>query len=413
MNDVIARAEPADIAAFMPFNPLDPAFAANPYAHFRALRDISPLYRTPAGIWYATGYHDVSTILRDPRFGHGDGRVEAELLGWLGDAAGVGGVEVRSFFTHDPPEHTRLRGLVSKAFTPRRVDRLRPRIEEIVDDLLDEVLGGEQMDVIEALAYPLCAIVICELLGMPPEDRDRFRSWHDALARALDPDFLQAPEELVQRSRSLLEFREYFLALIARRRGKPGFDLLSALLEVEEQGDTLTEADLLATVTLLVTAGATPAVNFIGNGVLSLLRNPDQLDYARQHLDRDAVFEELLRYEPSVQITFRIALDDIDVRGVRIRAGELVVPVIGAANRDPEMFPDPDRLDLTRPAGRHIAFGLGTHFCIGAALGWMEGRVALTGLLQRAPHLALTGEPLSYKRNVLLRGLEALPVRLG
>jgi unspecific monooxygenase len=339
--------------------------------------------------------------------------VEESLLGWLGTASDLAGEEVRSFFALDPPEHTRLRGLVSKAFTSRRVARLTPRIEEIVDDLLDDALGGDQMDIIAGLAYPLCAIIISELLGMPPEDRDLFRSWHDALARALDPDFLQTPEELAERTRGLMDFREYFLDLAAQRRRNPGDDLLSALLAVEERGDTLTENDLLATVVLLVTAGATPAVNFIGNGTLSLLRNPDQLAYARAHLERDEVFEELLRYEPSVQITFRIALEDVELRGGRISANELVIPVIGAANRDPEVFPDPDRLDLTRPTGRHIAFGLGTHFCIGAALGWMEGRVALTRLLERAPQLALTDEPLTYKRNVLLRGLEALPVRLG
>jgi cytochrome P450 len=413
MSDVTVQPTLASIGAFMPFNPLDPAFAANPYPHFQELREASPLSRTAAGIWYATGYDEVSTVLRDPRFGHGDGKVEAEFLGWLGTASDQAGEEVRSFFAHDPPEHTRLRGLVSKAFTNRRVNELRPRIEGIVDELLDDALGGDQMDVMAALAYPLCAIVICELLGMPPEDRDRFQSWHDALARALDPDFLQTPEELAQRTRGLIEFREYFLDLAARRRRYPGDDLLSALLAVEEQGDTLTVNDLLANITLLVTAGATPAVNFIGNSVLSLLRNPDQLEYARQHLDRDGVFEELLRYEPSVQITFRIALEDVEVGGELIRANELVIPVIGAANRDPKVFPDPDRLDLTRPTGRHISFGLGTHFCIGAALGWIEGRVALTRLLQRAPHLALTGQPLTYKRNVLLRGLEALPIRLG
>jgi cytochrome P450 len=411
MSDVKVRPS-AGIGSLMPFDPLDPAFAANPYPHFHRLRETGRLHRTSAGIWYATGYEEVSTVLRDPRFGHGDGKVEEEFLGWLGTASDQAGEEVRSFFAHDPPEHTRLRGLVSKAFTPRRVKELRPRIEEIVDDLLDDALDGEQMDVMAELAYPLCAIIICELLGMPPEDRERFQSWHDALARALDPDFLQTTEELQQRTRALVDFREYFLDLAARRRADPGDDLLSALLEVEEHGDTLTVNDLLANITLLVTAGATPAVNFIGNGILSLLRNPDQLDYARQHLDRDEVFEELLRYEPSVQITFRIALEDVELDGKRIGANELVIPVIGAANRDPDVFPDPDRLDLTRPTGRHIAFGLGTHFCIGAALGWMEGRVALTRLLQRAPFLALTGEPLTYKRNVLLRGLEALPVRL-
>jgi cytochrome P450 len=412
VSDVKVRPSRADLGAYMPFNPLDPEFAANPYPHFHKLRKESRLIRTSAGIWYATGYEDVSTVLRDPRFGHGDGKVEEGLLGWLGTASGEGGEDVRSFFAHDPPEHTRLRGLVAKAFTPRRVKELKPRIEKIVDELLDDALGGEQMDVMGQLAYPLCAIVICELLGMPPEDRERFQVWHDALARALDPDFLQTPEELEQRTRGLVDFRNYFIELSARRRRDPGDDLLSALVQVEDQGDTLTETDLLTTCVLLVTAGATPAVNYIGNGLVSLLRNPDQLEYARQNLDRDEVFEELLRYEPSVQITFRIALEDVDLGGTLIRENELVIPVIGAANRDPAVFPDPDRLDLTRPTGKHIAFGLGVHFCIGAALGWMEGRVALTRLLQRAPYIALTGEKLSYKRNVLLRGLEALPVRL-
>lgn len=412
MSDVRVRPSDSAIDDFMPFNPYDPAFAANPYPHYQRLRENSPIHRTPGGVWYITRHADISALLRDRRVGHGDGKVETKLLGWLGAASQPsGGAEVRAFFGLDPPDHTRLRGMVSKAFTPRKMRALAPRIQQIVDELLDEGCRGDEADLIAALAYPLPVIVICELLGVPPEDRTKFKGWSDALARGLDPDFLQTPEELKQRWQALVEFRDFFLDLVARHRQEPKDDLLSSLLAVEEEGEFLTVAELLANVTMMVIAGAETTVNFLGNSMLALLSHPDQLAYYLDHSDDEAVYEEFLRYDAPVQLSFRIALEDIEIGGQRIRAGEMIIPVFGAANRDPEVFTEPDRLDLTR-TGHHLAFGTGIHSCFGATLGKVQGYSALPSLWRRAPDIRLTGETLTYKPNVLLRGMTKLPVRL-
>jgi cytochrome P450 len=388
-----------DISAILGFDPFAPEFHADPYAHYRALRDGGPLQRTPGGLWLSPSFTTCVRILRDPRFGHGDGSLNGSRMPR----------RVRSFLVLDPPEHTKLRRLVSRAFTPRLVDRLRPRVEAITSSLLDGMDG--EVDLISALAHPLPVIVISEMLGVPPEDQDRFRGWSDALARGLDPDFLVPAEELALRDRAREEFRDYFRALAARRRTSPGDDLLSGLAAIDE----LSEDDLLATCILLLVAGHETTVNLIANGTLALLRAPDQLAWFRSHLDAaPAVVEELLRYDPPVQLSARVALEDAEVEGRLVRRGEPVMMLLGAANRDPEVFPDPDRLDLTRwvhEASRHLAFGQGIHFCLGAPLARLEGRIALTELVRRG--VAPAPGPLRYKDNLVLRGLEELPVRLG
>jgi cytochrome P450 len=389
--------------AIIGFDPFDPAFHADPYAHYRRLSVEGPMRRTQAGIWVTTSHELCSQVLRDPRFGH---RVSFE-----NDAFRTTPVEEdrRSFLTLDPPDHTRLRRLVSKAFTPRLVERLRPRISDLVDSLLDDVSGD--VDLIATLAYPLPVVLISELLGVPPQDHHRFKAWSDALARGLDPDFILPPAEIAQRDQARAEFAEYFRELADRRREEPGDDLLSALVAVSDHGDVLTEAELLATCILLLVAGHETTVNLIGNGALALLRHPDQRTWFRAHPDAaPGAIEELLRYDPPVQLTGRSALEDAEIGGERIERGQMILLLTGAANRDPAVFPDPDRLDLTRSPERHLAFGLGIHFCLGAPLARLEGQIALTKLFER--DVTLTEDTLSYRDNLILRGLAALPVTL-
>jgi unspecific monooxygenase len=307
----------------------------------------------------------------------------------------------------DPPDHTRLRRLVSKAFTARLIERLRPRIEQVVQELLADASG--EVDLIRALAYPLPVILISELLGVPAQDRDRFKGWSDALARGLDPDFLLPAADIAERDQARLEFAAYFQELSALRRSDPRDDLLSALVAVSDGGDALTEQELLATCILLLVAGHETTVNLIGNGALALLRHPDQLAWLRTHPEAvPAAIEELLRYDPPVQLTLRTALQDTELAGATIKRGELVLLLTGAANRDPTVFEDPDRLDLQRAASGHLSFGLGIHFCLGAPLARLEGEIALAALLRR--DITLAGGDLAYRDNLVLRGLARLPV---
>jgi cytochrome P450 len=393
-----------ETTAILGFDPFDPAFHADPYAQYERLRAEGPLRRGQAGVWVTTSHALCGQVLRDPRFGHrpsGDGGIFR---------AAEPGQERRSFLALDPPDHTRLRRLVSKAFTARLVERLRPRISELVDSLLAGVSG--ETDLISALAWPLPVAIISELLGVPPEDKSRFKAWSQALARGLDPEFMLPPAEIARREKARDEFSGYFRALADRRRANGGGDdLLSALVAVSDQGDVLTEAELLATCILLLVAGHETTVNLIGNGALALLRHPDQLAWFRAHPDATAsAVEELLRYDPPVQLTARSALEDVELAGRRIERGQLVMLLIGAANRDPDVFPDPARLDLTRSPERHLAFGFGIHYCLGAPLARLEGQIALTKLFQREVSLA---GPVSYRDNLVLRGLAALPVRMG
>ncbi|MBW8484983.1 cytochrome P450 [Actinomadura parmotrematis] len=398
----------ADPSGILGFDPFDPAFHAAPYARYREIAARGPLARTAAGLWVTASYDLCGRVLRDPGFGH---RPEGGAV-WR-----TAPVRRRSFLTLDPPDHTRLRRLVGKAFTARLVERLRPRIAALVDELLGGLRG--EVDLIAGLAYPLPVILISELLGVPPEDRDRFKGWSDILARGLDPDFLLPPAELAARDAAREEFAAYFRGLAARRRAEPRDDLLSALVAVPPGDDALTEEELLATCVLLLVAGHETTVNLIGNGTLALLRHPDQLAWLRAHPEAmPAAVEELLRYDPPVQLTLRTALADTELAGHEIAKGQLVLLLIGAANRDPAVFADPDRLDLARyldggasgPAARHLAFGLGIHFCLGAPLARLEGELALRGLLDRDPAL-LPGAP-AYRANLVLRGLAALPVAL-
>jgi pimeloyl-[acyl-carrier protein] synthase len=398
---------------------LTPEFREDPYEFFRLLREQEPVHKTAFGVYLLTRHADASTAVRDPRLSNNERNSELyqAFIEENGAPRSVFGEEMGQavLLFLDPPDHTRLRGLVSKAFTPKMVERLRHRIEELVGGLLDQVeeRGDGSMDVITDLAYPLPVVIICELMGVPAEDHVTFQQWSHDLAGSIDPQPLRTPEQ-EERIRAAAEaFVEYFTELIERRRRHPADDLLSGLIAAEEEGDRLSEPELLATALFLLVAGHETTVNLIGNGTLALLRHRDQLDRLRADpsLDRNAV-DELLRFDSPVMITQRITLDEYEIGGTTIPARQQIIPLLGAANRDPEAFPDPDRLDLGRDgAGRHLAFGGGHHFCLGAALARLEGQIAISSLVRRFPRIEQAGEP-TRRATFTLRGLENLPVAI-
>jgi pimeloyl-[acyl-carrier protein] synthase len=389
------------------FNPMDPEFVADPYPTYHRLRVEDPVHLSPLGFWILTRYDDVIAVLRDPRC------VKEPIASFVAARFGAPVPAMGlSMLDRDPPDHTRLRGLVSKAFTPRVVESLRPHIQEIVDGLLERVEGDRAMDLIEQFAYPLPVTVICEMLGVPVKDRERFKQWGLDIARGLDAILLNPESDVIKRSSAArLALAEYFRELIGERRAAPRGDMLSALIAAEEAGDKLSEVELLATCILLLIAGHETTVNLIGNGMLALLRHPAELRRLREDpgLIGGAV-EELLRYDGPVQRTARIPSAEMTIGGRAIAAGEMIMPFIGAADRDPAHFRDPDRLDITRTDNRHMAFGMGIHFCLGAPLARVEGQIAIGTLVQRLPKLALATERPEYRQSLTLRGLTALPV---
>ncbi len=398
---------------------LTPEFRENPYQFFSVLREHDPVHHTPFGVYLISRHADAATIVRDPRLSNNQRNSELYesfvRAGGEPEGAMAEMNDVVMLFL-DPPDHTRLRSLVSKAFTPKMVERLRARIQRIVDERLDAVVarGDGRMDVVTDLAYPLPVVIICELLGIPPEDHATFQAWSSELAASIDPDPLITPEQQVRINAAGEAFLEYFAALIERRRRSLSDDLLSALIEAEEGGDRLSEEELLGTALFLLIAGHETTVNLIGNGALALLRNRDQLERLRDNptLDHHAV-EELLRFDSPVQLTQRITLDEYQVGDVTIPKGQNLVPLLGAANHDPAEFAEPDRLDLGRKnANRHLAFGGGHHFCLGAALARLEGEVAIPSLVRRFRNLELAGSP-ERRDTFTLRGLTHLPVSVS
>jgi cytochrome P450 len=390
------------------FNPMDPEFLADPYPTYHRLRDEDPVHHSPLDFWVLTRYEDVVAVLRDPRF------IKEPLVSVVAARFGVTvppGVGL-SMLDRDPPDHTRLRSLVSKAFTPRVVEGLRPRIQKIVDDLITRAEAVGRMDLIEEFAYPIPVNVICEMLGVPIGDHERFKGWSLDIARGLDSVWLPPESEIPKRSGAARHaIGDYMRGLIAERRASPRGDLLSALIAAEEAGDKLSEDELIATCILLLIAGHETTVNLIGNGTLALLRHPEELRRLRETpgLITSAV-EELLRYDGPVQRTARITSTEVTIGGRTIGKGEMVMPFIGAADRDPSQFTGPDRLDLGRTDNRHIAFGWGIHFCLGAPLARVEGQIAIDSLVRRLPRLTLVDDEPEYRQSLTLRGLKALPV---
>ncbi len=401
----------------------DPSNRADPYRVYRQIREMGPVTAGIPGLVVFARHADCSAILTDPRAGAD--RTKSILFAALAASGRLTKedqevIDRRPFLLRDPPDHTRLRRLVSKAFTPRVVEGLRMRIRQLVDEALDAVANRGRIDVVSEFAYPVPVAVISELLGVPTEDHETFQGWSRDLTRLLDPDIrlLEAPddEERRRRAGTMALFREYFLDLIERRRSRPGDDLLSQLVAAEEEGDQLTEEELVATCVLLLVAGHETTVNLIANGILALLMNPEQRDLLRERpeLARGAV-EEALRFDPPVQVTGRIALEPLDIGGAPIPQGGIGMLLLAAANRDPAAFPDPDpeRFDITRDAGHHLAFGMGPHFCLGAPLARLEGQIALSAFVRRVRDPLLADEPLRYKEHFTLRGLAELPVEFS
>lgn len=394
------------------FNPLSPDFIRDPYPHYGRLRTIDPVHLTPFGQFVASRHAHVSLVLRDKRFGkdfaerskrrYGEKIMDEPVFRSMG----------HWMLQADPPDHTRLRGLVVKAFTARRVEDMRPRIQEIVDQAIDAVIDRGQMDLIEDFAFRLPVTIICEMLGIPEDHREVFyRSSRDG-GRLLDPVPL-TPEEIKKGNEGNLMAQMYFQQLFELRRRNPGDDLTTQLVQAEEDGNKLTNEELTANIILLFGAGHETTVNLIGNGLLALHRNPDQLGLlkARPELMEGAI-EEFLRYDSSVQMTGRVALEDIeDLGGKRIPQGEAVLCLLGSANRDPAVYPDrPDRLDVTRQNVKPLSFGGGIHFCLGAQLARIEAEIAIATLLRRLPDLRIDDvENPEWRPTFVLRGLKRLP----
>ncbi|WP_131787133.1 cytochrome P450 [Protofrankia symbiont of Coriaria ruscifolia] len=399
------------------FDAFDPVHRADPYPVYRRVREAAPLCPFLLGdvpVTVVTRYHDCETILQSPDWVHG---YDAGISPFReGNATAP-----RSFLRMDPPDHTRLRGLVNKAFTPRIVGALAPTIHQLAGRLVDEALAAGTIDVIHGLAAPVASATIGHLLGVSQDAGAALRGWALAIARGTDPDHLLSAEEIASRTKATHDFQAYFRELINERRLRPTRDLLGLLASAEERGDVLTEAELLGISSLLVVAGMETSINFIGNSVLSLLRHPDQLAAlrARPELISSAV-EEVLRYDPPTQFTLRTAHTGTEVAGHTFARGDGVVLVSAAAGRDPAVYPDPDHFDITRyhgpqPARRHLGFSVGIHFCLGAPLARIEAEAAVGALVQRTTTMSLAtdADSLTYLPSLIHRGLTSLPLTLS
>jgi cytochrome P450 len=399
------------------FNPLDPAFIRDPYPTYRMLRETNPIWRSPLGPYVLTRYRDIDPVTRDRRFVHDFG-------GKISDPGPRGALMDqpvfqslgRSMLVQDPPDHTRMRGLVVRAFTARRVEEMRPRIEALVQELIDAVEPRGHMDVIADLSHKLPVIVICDMLGVPEEDRAQFLGSFRISGRALEPIPLSA-SELEEANASTLRTRTYFLSLFERREKDPGGDdLISALLAVRDENDgRLSQDELTSNINLLFAAGHETTANLIGNGLLALHRQPDQWEKLTRDpsLAANAV-EELLRYDSSVQLTARKTAEDVEIgdEKVTLKRGEGVICLLGAGNRDPARYDDPERLNITRQNVRPLSFGGGIHHCLGAQLARLEGEIVFRALAERLPGLRLENiDNPQWRLTLTLRRLASLPAR--
>jgi cytochrome P450 len=402
---------PDSLAPQVPvFNPLDPAFIADPYPVYHQLRAAAPVWQSPLGMWVMTRYEDVALVLRDKRFGKNYAESMKRRYGENALNEPAVASLARTMLVLDPPDHTRLRGLVTKAFTARRVEEMRPRIAAVVDQLIDRVAEKGAMDVIADFAHRLPVIVICDMLGIPEEDRGQFFDQYKVNSRLIDPVPLTR-EEMDAVNDNGKVVGAYFDSLFERRRKDPKDDLTTQLVQAEEAGDRLTTEELRANVGLLFAAGHETTANLIGNGLLALQRNPEQWEAlkADPSLIPNAM-DELLRFDSSVQMTGRATLESVEVGGVTLEKGASIVCFLGAANRDPAIYADPDKLDVRRQNIRPLSFGGGIHHCLGAQLARIEAHEAFAGLARRLPTLQITEliNP-SWRRSFTLRGLTNLP----
>lgn len=399
--------------ATISYNPFQPGFTDDPYPHLQEMRQADPVHRNFLGIWILFRYTDVFQMLRDASLSVEDAKATpTPLMQMARDAMGdVADMGSNSMLNRDPPDHTRLRRLVAKAFTPRMIDRLRPRLEFLVDAALDE--AGREWDVIDGLAFPLPFQLISELLGTPETDSVQLREWSGTVVRSLEP--VTDPEMIGAIAEAGRNIRELVLDILEWKRSHPADDLLTALIAAEEDGDKLSAQELSEQVALLYLAGHETTVNLIGNGTLALLRHPDQMERlgADPGLDGNAV-EELLRYDSPVQNSRRITLSPLQIGDHRVDEGSFVVLSLASSNRDPVKWGETaDRLDVGRPnASQHLSFGGGHHYCLGSHLARLEGEVAVPRLIRRYPKLALAADP-TWNGRINLRGMTHLPVVTG
>ncbi|GAA1714258.1 cytochrome P450 [Fodinicola feengrottensis] len=396
------------------FNPFDPVYRADPYPFFERLRTEAPTGRVPGvDVWYVTRYDDCEAILRHPDAGSDSTKspvyqrlVENGVLRLPQTITGR-----PSFLFLDPPDHTRLRKLVSKAFTPKVVERMRPRIAEVADELLDEVMPNGRMELVWDIAYPLVFRVMSDMIGVPRADQAKFLAWSKDMSASMDMRLDAPPDAIAQQEKTMREGKDYLTALINERRRQPCDDLISELIQVEEEGGRLSQDELMSTTVLLVGAGTETTVHLICNGIHALLRHPDQLELLRRDPSLIApAIDESLRWDPPTQLTQRMALTDLKVRDAVIPAGCPVVLVIAAANRDAERWPDPERFDVTRPTLPNLSFSLGRHFCLGPALARAEGQITIGKIIERCPELRIADEGARYRDTFVLRCLDSLPL---
>ncbi len=405
---------PSDIVYF---NPLASEVIADPYPYYEWLRKHDPVHwgapgdPNSHGCWYITRYNDATTILKDQRFGREIWHINPELAQSQVSLAEqpLEAITRQWMVLRDPPTHTRLRQLVQRVFTPKMIARMAPHITEIANDLLNKHLDTGTMEVIRDFSLPFAVIVIAELLGVPPEDRQLFLPWTKALSAVIE--FKQTEDVKKQGTEAILELNDYLRGIISKRQDAPQDDLISALLAPQDEHQVISEEELLGTCTQLLFGGNEPIAHMIGNGLLALIQHPEQLTKWRinPNLASTAV-DELMRYDSSVQMTFRYALEDVNFGGKHIQQGDLVAIVFGSANRDIYQFPNPNRLDLSRSPNRHLSLGLGIHYCMGAALGRVEGEIAFNLLLARLPKLALQTDELEWNDTVAVRGLKELRI---
>ncbi len=396
------------------YNPFEPGFVEDPYTQYAAMREGDPVHRTPLDFWVLFRYEDILRFLKDPTLSVEDRNanptaIDEMIQQAVGDRTGRG---ERSMLSRDPPDHTLLRKLVTKAFTPRVIEELRPRIATLVDEMLDDARDRGSIDLIHDYAFPLPFAVISEMLGVPAADGEKLREWSGLIVRTLEPIVDMA---LIQRIVEASDHMyEHVSDLIAMKRKEPADDLLSALIAAEEHGDVLSDDELVEQVVLLYIAGHETTVNLIGNGVLALLRNRDELRRLQSEPTLiPGAIEEFLRYDSPVQMSRRITLTELEIGGRTIEKGAFCALVLASANRDPARFgEDADSLDVGRAdAHQHLSFGGGAHYCLGAALARVEGQVAIGSLIDRFPDLEVAGD-LAYNGRLNLRGLERFPIAL-
>ena len=390
------------------YPPLNDGFQQDPYPAYRTLRAKDPVHWSELTHgWVISRFENVDAILRDhKRFGSDERRAGGAAPPYVPPFP-----EGRSLLVIDPPDHTRLRGLVSRAFTPRAIADLEPHITQIVDEMLADLPENEPFDLMERLAHPLPITVIAEMIGVPPEDRDRFQSWSERVARILEPTITRAEMDAALVAGA--ELSDYFRVIIEQRRADPQDDLITRLITAEEEGDKLSMDEMLSMLRLLLAAGNETTTNLIGNGMLALLRHPGQLRLLQENPSLvESAIEELLRYDGPVQTDGRTVLEDMEIEGKQLKRGQPVILLIGSANRDARVYERPAALDIAREGPPHVAFGRGIHHCIGAPLARMEGRIVLAALVKHFREFRLVKTTPRFKDNVVLRGLRSLTLEV-